>query len=471
MSDFLLPDLGEGLTEAELVRWLVAEGEVIAVDQAVAEVETAKAVVEVPSPYGGVVRTLHGAEGDVLAVGSPLISVDEVSDNETQTLAAETSASNNLVPDLTAAAYRAEEQAGSGNVLIGYGTKAPGSSARRLKRKASSAPTLNHETTPHGNSAPNNSGHDDDTQAKATSPGRMQRSPLVISPLVRKLAHDGGVDVAQLEGSGPSGLVLRKDVEAAIAARTSKEAASAPDSADWRGTRDPRSGLDVVSRTALTGMRKAVAAAMTRSRSDIPDATVWVDADVSNLVRLRAELKAAGASVPSLLSYIARFTVAGLVKFPELNSRIDGDAILAVHGVNLGLAMQTERGLVVPSVKNAHDLSTEALDREIRTLVESARAGRSTPDELSRGTFTLNNYGVFGVDGSAAIINYPEAAILGVGRIIQRPWVVAGELAVREVCELTLTFDHRVCDGGVAGGFLRFIADSLENPLSAISSM
>ncbi|WP_415856474.1 dihydrolipoamide acetyltransferase family protein, partial [Sinomonas sp. G460-2] len=225
------------------------------------------------------------------------------------------------------------------------------------------------------------------------------------------------------------------------------------------------------------GMRRAVAQAMSRSRSEIPEATVWVDADATELVELRAELKRRDPeNTPSLLAFIARFVVAGLAKFPELNSRIEtaadgGQEIVAFDGVNLGFAAQTDRGLVVPSIRGAHALSARRLDAELRRLTAVARDGKATPADLSGSTFTLNNYGVFGVDGSAAIINYPEAAILGVGRIVDRPWAVDGQLAVRKVVELTLVFDHRVCDGGTAGGFLRYVADAVEHPGSILADL
>jgi pyruvate dehydrogenase E2 component (dihydrolipoamide acetyltransferase) len=244
---------------------------------------------------------------------------------------------------------------------------------------------------------------------------------------------------------------------------------------------DSRTGLGITGRTAVRGVRKAAAANMTRSRSEIPEATVWVDVDATALVEMRAALKKSDPhNTPGLLAFIARFVTAGLKKFPELNTRIviTEDAaggqmqeILAFDGVNLGFAAQTDRGLMVPSVRNADRLSARELDAEIRRLTAVVREGKATPSDLGSGTFTLNNYGVFGVDGSAAIINHPEVGILGVGRIIDKPWVANGELAVRKVTELTLTFDHRVCDGRTAGGFLRYVADAVENPGSILADM
>ena len=323
---------------------------------------------------------------------------------------------------------------------------------------------------------------DDLTLLRTRVPGKLG---AVISPLVRRMAREHGVDLGDISGSGDSGLIMRRDVEAALrtaapAAAPEAEPAETPrptvaEPVESQG-RDARTGLAIAARTPVRGVRKAVAANMTRSRSEIPEATVWVDVDATALMELREGLKAGGAEAPGLLAFIARFVTAGLKKYPELNTRIEtaedgSQEIVGFDGINLGFAAQTERGLVVPSVRGAEKLSARELDAEIRRLTQVARDGKATPAELGSGTFTLNNYGVFGVDGSAAIINHPEVAILGVGRIIDKPWVVNGELAVRKVTELTLTFDHRVCDGGTAGGFLRFVADAIENPTSLLADI
>ena len=406
MPDFLLPDLGEGLTEGEIVTWLVSVGDEVSVDQPVVEVETAKAVVEVPCPYAGVVTATHGRAGESLAVGSVLLTVGAEGFQEPGV----------VVPEQ-----------GSGNVLIGYGTsEAP----RRKRRRARAA-------APAATSAP-----------EVTAAPVVTTRPGVISPLVRKLARDNGVDVGALTGSGPGGIVRRHDVEQEMARRVVPEKSTG-------GRRIP-----------LKGLRKTVADKLSTSRREIPEATVWVDVDATGFLAARAALKDVG-----LLALLARFTVLGLKKFPELNSRVEGDEIVVLDHVNLGFAAQTDRGLVVPVVKNAHDLTASELSAALADRTAAARAGELTPADLTGGTFTVNNYGVFGVDGSAAIINHPEAAILGMGRIIDRPWVVDGELAVRKVCELTLAFDHRVCDGGVAGGFLRYVADCVESPVSALSDL
>ncbi|WP_253951706.1 dihydrolipoamide acetyltransferase family protein [Paenarthrobacter sp. CM16] len=494
MQVFKLPDLGEGLTEAELVNWLVAVGDEIVVDQPIAEVETAKSMVEVPSPYAGTVAELHGEAGQTLDVGKPLISIARAGSSAGSPAAAApapagsvdpspVSSGLDVSPDVEAAAetYRTEEKAGSGNVLIGYGTPGGATGGRTRPRKASvgvvdSAVSV---AEPAAITEPVM----EPAVAGTRIPGKLS---AVISPLVRKMARDHGVSLDAIEGSGASGLIMRQDVEAAITAPAVPDSArvSAPASvaapvaasAD-AGAVDGRTGLSVSARTPVRGVRKAVAANMTRSRSEIPEATVWVDVDATALLEMRAELKKrAPHDTPGLLAFIARFVTAGLKKYPALNTRFETAAdgsqeIVGFEGINLGFAAQTDRGLVVPSVRNAHELSARELDAEIRRLTAVARDGKATPTELGSGTFTLNNYGVFGVDGSAAIINYPEVAMLGVGRIIDKPWVVNGELAVRKVTELTLAFDHRVCDGETAAGFLRYVADAIENPGGALADM
>ncbi|MBT2519643.1 dihydrolipoamide acetyltransferase family protein [Arthrobacter sp. ISL-28] len=522
---FLLPDLGEGLTEAELVNWLVSVGDEIHVDQPIAEVETAKSMVEVPSPYAGRVAELHGEPGQTLDVGKPLISVTpldtlgetrippvEPAVNETRLVEPVEAPVETKRVEAKAAAetYREEEKAGSGNVLIGYGTPGGHGQARRTRPRRSTFPSLGgpaplvEPAETKGPEAKFTTAADDRLLSRTRVPGKLG---AVISPLVRRMAKEHGVDLGHLQGSGESGLIMRRDVEAAINPLVEPvetkpswadepveaaikplvepvETASGPqvEPVETSGRPiDPRTGLSIASRTPVRGVRKAVAANMTRSRTEIPEATVWVDVDATALVEMRSALKKAQPhDTPGLLAFIARFVTAGLKKYPELNTRIvtaedtsggEQQEIVAFDGVNVGFAAQTDRGLVVPSVRRADKLSARELDSEIKRLTSVAREGKATPAELGGGTFTLNNYGVFGVDGSAAIINYPEVAILGVGRIIDKPWVVNGELAVRKVTELTLTFDHRVCDGGTAAGFLRYVADAIENPGSVLADM
>ncbi|MFC4785712.1 dihydrolipoamide acetyltransferase family protein [Nocardioides sp. MAHUQ-72] len=443
---FLLPDLGEGLTEAEIVRWLVAEGDVVAVDQAVVEVETAKSIVEVPSPYAGRVATLHAGEGQTLDVGKPLITV---------TAASEPSPTDDAPTPVEAGsvegeAYREEEKAGSGNVLIGYGTAA-GSGSGRRRRPRLAAPALPAVAS-----------------TSISTAATTARVPRVISPLVRRLAHENGVDLRSLEGTGLGGLIVRADVEAAI---SRPEPVSAP--ADRAAPTAPAAAVAGEHRIPLNGFRRTVSEALSRSRAEIPEATVWVDVDATALWELRESARTATSAGPGLMAYIARFVVAALRERPVLNARLDVERqeIVQLDAINLGLAVQTERGLVVPAVLGAERMTTARLDEAIRDLTGRAREGRATTEELTAGTFTLNNYGSFNVDGSAAIINHPQVAILGFGRIIDRPWVVDGELCVRKITQMSFVFDHRVCDGGTAAGFMRSVADAIENPASAIARL
>ncbi|MGQ4359796.1 dihydrolipoamide acetyltransferase family protein [Streptomyces sp. SAS_272] len=469
--EFKLPDLGEGLTEAEIVRWLVQVGDVVAVDQPVVEVETAKAMVEVPCPYGGVVTARFGEEGTELPVGAPLITV---------AVGAPASGDALGPADPPGRGGPAGASEGSGNVLVGYGTSEAPARRRRVRSvrpTPAAAPATTHgpseaatapAAVPHALSsgaAPAPVAVPVDADA-VRAPHRAPDGPVpVISPLVRRLARENGLDLRQLTGSGPQGLILRADVENALRAPAapvgSQAVRSLPDTVvtPAPGTADGR-------RIPLKGVRGAVADKLSRSRREIPDATCWVDADATELMRARAAMNAAGGPKISLLALLARICTAALVRFPELNASVDTAAreIVQFDHVHLGFAAQTERGLVVPVVRDAHARDAESLTAEFARLTEAGRAGRLTPADLTGGTFTLNNYGVFGVDGSTPIVNHPEAAMLGVGRIVPKPWVHEGELAVRQVVQLSLTFDHRVCDGGTAGGFLRHVADCVEQP-------
>ncbi|MFJ3667894.1 dihydrolipoamide acetyltransferase family protein [Streptomyces sp. NPDC090106] len=417
--EFRLPDLGEGLTEAEIVRWLVQVGDVVAVDQPVVEVETAKALVDVPCPYGGVVTARFGEEGSELPVGAPLITV------------------------AVGAPEPAAEPEGSGNVLVGYGT----SQAPARRRRVRSAPPGTNGTA----------------VAPVTVRQEAPEGPVaVISPLVRRLARQNGLDLRELTGSGPEGLIVRADVEYALRAGAAQDRTPAAVPAPVPAPASVAGGT----RIPLKGVRGAVADKLSRSRREIPDATCWVDADATELLRARTAMNAAGGPRIALIALLARVCTAALARFPELNSTVDTEAreIVRLDHVHLGFAAQTDRGLVVPVVRDAHTRGAESLTAEFARLTEAARTGGLTPAELTGGTFTLNNYGVFGVDGSTPIVNHPEAAMLGVGRIAAKPWVHEGELAVRQVVQLSLTFDHRVCDGGTAGGFLRYVADCVEQP-------
>ncbi|MFJ8189911.1 dihydrolipoamide acetyltransferase family protein [Streptomyces sp. NPDC096094] len=466
--EFKLPDLGEGLTEAEIVRWMVEVGDVVAVDQPVVEVETAKAMVEVPCPYGGVVTARFGEEGSELPVGAPLLTVavgEGAADlpardagtggAAVEPVRAEEPAAEAAKPgEAGAAKKRAGAAEGSGNVLVGYGTSEAPARRRRVRPDRQTSTVA----------------------ATGRMNGRVRTAdpvdgPVpVISPLVRRLARQNDLDLRELTGSGPEGLILRADVEYALRAAAAHGGRTAAREGQAETTRVPAPGSSAARsggvRTPLKGVRGAVADKLSRSRREIPDATCWVDADATELMRARTAMNAAGGPKISLVALLARICTAALARFPELNSTVDTEAreVVRFDHVHLGFAAQTDRGLVVPVVRDAHARDAESLTAEFARLTEAARDGRLTPGELTGGTFTLNNYGVFGVDGSTPIINHPEAAMLGVGRIVPKPWVYEGELAVRQVVQLSLTFDHRVCDGGTAGGFLRYVADCVEQP-------
>ncbi|GAA4623915.1 hypothetical protein GCM10023196_022040 [Actinoallomurus vinaceus] len=529
---FRLPDLGEGLTEAEITEWRVSPGDTVTVDQNVIEVETAKAAVDVPIPIAGTVARLYGGVGSVIGVGEPLIAVT-VEDRPAAPEPDATAPPPTAGPSARDERYREEERAGSGNVLVGYGTGTARRSRRRRAGRTGSVPprratgpvpgprvsvvsgqvpaappsaaagpvpSSRTSSVPPASTAagpvpssrtssvpPASTAAGPVLEAPVTTPGgpapaasapvtaARAEAPRVISPVVRQLARTHTIDIAALTPSGPGGVVLRRDVDAAIAAITSGTApaatvrsASAPGLAVAPETPErPAPDQEAPVRVPLRGVRRTVAEKLSRSRREIPDASTWVDVDATPLVELKADLdRALPDARIGLLALFARICVAGLRRFPELNSYVDTERqeIVQVPQVHLGFAAQTDRGLVVPVVRDAHRLTLAELAARLRERTEDARAGRLGPQDLTGGTFTLNNYGVFGVDGSTPIINHPEAAMLGVGRIIDRPWGYEGEIRLRKVTQLSFTFDHRVCDGGVAGGFLRFIADCVERP-------
>jgi 2-oxoisovalerate dehydrogenase E2 component (dihydrolipoyl transacylase) len=475
MPAFLLPDLGEGLTEAEIVTWRVQAGDVVTVDQTVVEVETAKAVVEVPVPFAGRVTALHGEPGDVLAVGAPLITVAGT-DTEPDTAPAQGVTTTHPAaafaePGVATPEPAASHDGESGNVLIGYGTS---SDRRRRRARGSPAVSAPRAAGPVAASPAAGSPAAGSTGAAGAGQPPPPGTPVaVVSPLVRRLAREAGVDVTVIRGSGRDGLITRYDVDLAIDARRGEAQPAAPDISPEPGPAMAPEGAPAgLARIPIRGVRKAVADKLSRSRREIPEATVWVDVDATELISLRATLNADGSAPRiSLLALLSRYAILGLRRYPELNARVEGDEIVMGPAVHLGFAAQTDRGLMVPVVADAHACTLEQLSARLAERTQQARDGKLGPGELTGGTFTINNYGVFGVDGSAAIINHPEVAILGIGRIIERPWVVGGQIAARQMTQLTLAFDHRVCDGATAGGFLRFVADCVESPARAVRHM
>lgn len=478
--EFRLPDVGEGLTEADIVSWLVAVGDTVAVNQNIVEIETAKSLVELPSPYAGVVAELLVASGDTVEVGTPIIRFETADDGAASGGAAPGAGSG--VSDQAGQAGSAggedsgkSEDEGSGSVLVGYGTQK--AATRRRPRKsaapagqaapAAPAPAVP-ALTPAAAAAPARTAAPA-TPAAATS-GEHPLHPIVLAkPPVRKLAKDLGVDLTRVVGTGPGGIVTRADVEAAAEA-------SAPEHLVQRAD-DDRPWLDggTVSadgrqtRVAVRSVRARTAEAMVASAFTAPHVTVFVTVDVTRSMklveRLRADREFADVKVTPLL-IAAKALILAIRRRPMVSASWDDDSqeIVYKHYINLGIAASTARGLIVPNIKDAHRLSMHELAVEIANLTTTARAGRATPRDMSDGTVTITNVGVFGIDTGTPILNPGESAILAFGAITQRPWVHKGKIKPRWVTQLALSVDHRLIDGELACRVLNDVASVMENP-------
>jgi 2-oxoisovalerate dehydrogenase E2 component (dihydrolipoyl transacylase) len=484
LKEFKLPDVGEGLTEADIVRWHVQPGDQITVNQIIVEIETAKAVVELPSPYEGVVADLLVPEGATADVGTPIISVNvggsagapAVSVEAVPAEAAEQrviSQDEDLVPALPvegasepgmigSPAPKAERQA----VLVGYGVKL-GTTTRRT-RKASAGTARPAPVAAVPVAAPE--APPPPAQPSAAQP-HSNGARALAKPPVRKMAKDLGVDLGVLIGSGPGGSITRDDVQQAAAvagtpaapvlARAVPAAASAA-----AGVREER--------IAIRGVRKHTAAAMTTSAFTAPHVTEFLQIDITETMNATARLRGlpdfADVRVSPLL-LVAKALLVAAARHPMINSSWDEAAqeIVVKHYVNLGIAATTDRGLVVPNVKDAHALSLPDLARALGALAETARAGKATPADLSGGTISITNVGIFGVDTGTPILPVGEAAILAFGQVKDAPWVVEGELAVRKVCTLALSFDHRLVDGDLGSAVLRDVGAMLTDPLRMLA--
>ncbi|MEV4292964.1 dihydrolipoamide acetyltransferase family protein [Nonomuraea bangladeshensis] len=488
--EFRLPDVGEGLTEAEIVRWHVQPGDEVKVNQIVVEIETAKSIVELPIPWDGVVSGLLADEGRTVEVGRPIIAVDTTEEPGEAGSAGQVKAlADDLVPKPPAEgavepgahgspAPKEERQA----VLVGYGVKT--GATRRRPRKPAAATTDGPPPEAAAPEAP--AAGAPATEAPATgapaaeapaapipaapvaNPRRVEVAPVPVheapgpitvlaKPPVRKLAKDLGVDLTTVTGTGPQGSITRDDVHAAAAAaQAPQQAPAAP------GQREER--------VPVKGVRKMMAQAMVASAYTAPHVTEFLQIDATGTMeavrRLRALPDFAEVKVSPLL-LVAKAVLTAARRHPMINSSWDEQAqeIVVKHYVNLGIAAATPRGLVVPNIKDAHALSLPDLARSLAELTETARAGRTQPAEMAGGTITITNVGVFGVDTGTPIINPGEAAILAFGQVRDLPWVVDGELAVRKVTTLSLSFDHRIVDGELGSRFLRDVGDMLEDPL------
>ena len=448
-QSFDLPDLGEGLADAEILRWHVAVGDTVALNQVIAEVETAKAAVELPSPYAGRVLALLVAEGDTVNVGTTIIR-----------FAVDTPATAS--PAAQAAPAEAEERV---PVLVGYGATS-GTTSRRGLRRNGSAPSAfvrpQASPGPAGPSAPARPGPASTRPGPAGTghgPAALSTSPIIplAKPLVRKLARELDVDLTTVTGSGTGGIITRQDVLEHSETR-SEAAGPAP--------LEPTTSPPREERIPIRGVRKATAAAMVTSAYTAPHVTEFITVDVSATMDLLTRLKGSafldGVKL-TILPFVATALIQALRKHPDLNSSWDEAAqeIVLKHYVNLGIATATPRGLLVPNLKDADRLGLIELARALNALAVTAREGRCRTADLTGGTISISNVGMFGVDSGTPILNPGEAAILCLGAVRQQPWVHQGELAVRWVTTLSLSFDHRLVDGEQGSRFLADIAATL----------
>ncbi|MET7499786.1 dihydrolipoamide acetyltransferase family protein [Streptomyces microflavus] len=455
--EFKMPDVGEGLTEAEILKWFVQPGDTVTDGQVVCEVETAKAAVELPIPFDGVVHELRFAEGTTVDVGEVIITVDVAPGSEDAPAPAAAAPAQEPVE-----VAPAEEPKGRTPVLVGYGVAE--SSTKRRPRKgaapeaAAVAAAVQAELNGHGSAAP---------VADAPPVGR----PLAKPP-VRKLAKDLGIDLATVVPTGKDGIITREDVHAAAAP------AVAPGVAEPVAVSVPETPATVGSaretRIPVKGVRKAIAQAMVGSAFTAPHVTEFVTVDVTRTMKLVAELKEdkemAGVRVNPLL-IIAKALLVAIKRNPEVNAAWDeaNQEIVQKHYVNLGIAAATPRGLIVPNIKDAHDKNLPQLAAALGELVATARDGKTSPAAMAGGTVTITNVGVFGVDTGTPILNPGESAILAVGAIKLQPWVHKGKVKPRQVTTLALSFDHRLVDGELGSKVLADVAAILEQPKRLIT--
>ncbi|MGQ0467518.1 MAG: dihydrolipoamide acetyltransferase family protein [Sporichthyaceae bacterium] len=479
-KQFKLPDVGEGLTDGEILKWFVSVGDKVTVNQTIVEIETAKAAVELPCPFEGEVVELLAAVGDVVDVGVPIITVETEPGAAPAPVAAAPAAAE---PEIAAGLIGGEAPGGRTAILVGYGPRT--TSAKRRPRRSphdggahQHVPAAREEVEPGG---PLGSEATKPTRHGGLEAGRLieaREAPyageavpahtipleetaakisVLAKPPVRKMARDMGVDLRTVVPSGPGGTITRADVAAA---------ASAPVPAGH--DEDPR-----VERVAVRGVRKMTAQAMVSSAFTAPHVTEFLTIDATRTIefveRLRAHKAMAGLKVSPLL-IVAKAMCLAARRTPEVNATFDAGSgeIVYKHFVNLGIAAATPRGLLVPNIKDADDLSLPQLAAAIGELTATAREGKTSPADMSGGTITVTNVGVFGVDAGTPIINPGESAILAFGAIRPMPWVVDGVVVPREVTTLSLSFDHRVVDGEAGSRFLVDVASVLEDPAAAL---
>jgi len=459
ISEFPLPDVGEGLTEAEIVSWRVKPGDIITINQVIVEIETAKSLVELPSPFAGTVESLLVDEGQTVEVGTPLIAVrsadapaSPVADPGTVAGHAATAATHAAVQsadqgvaDTEASIDRAAEGEKSGAVLVGYGAKSHVASRRTRSATVTPAALMTVSASAPLAATP---------RVEAVSVA--DSSPVIAKPPIRKLAKDLDVDLSGVTPTGLAGEVTRDDV-----IRHAEQASV------FRNIQTPEWPPAREDRIPVKGVRKAIATAMVKSAFTAPHVSVFVDVDASRTMEFVKRLKAspdfAGIKVSPLL-IMAKAMIWAVRRNPTVNSTWTDDEIIVHHFVNFGIAAATPRGLVVPNIKNAQDLGLRELAQSIEAITLTARDGKLQPADMAEGTITITNIGVFGMDTGTPILNPGEVAIVALGTIKQKPWVVDGEVRPRFVTTLGASFDHRVVDGDVASRFLADVASVIEEP-------
>jgi 2-oxoisovalerate dehydrogenase E2 component (dihydrolipoyl transacylase) len=467
LKEFKLPDVGEGLTEADIVAWHVKPGDQVEVNQIIVEIETAKAVVELPSPWDGTVARLLVDEGQTVDVGVPIIAVEVAG------------AGAPVVPAPPDQPQPGQSQPGQPQpdkpqrqaVLVGYGVK-EASTTRRARRTVPVA-ALSEDLVPE---IPAPETPAPEIPRRSAPAAEVLAAPRALAkPPVRRLAKDLGISLSRLTGTGPDGSITRDDVQRAAAGDTTARSAQG---VSGNGTRtSPRPAApsrDREERVAVRGVRKHMAAAMVASAFTAPHVTEFLQVDVSQTMaavrRVRGLPEYAEVRVSPLL-FVARALLAAVARHPMINSSWDGDAeeIVVKHYVNLGIAVAAERGLIVPNIKDADALPLPELARSLQGLAETGRAGKATPADLAGGTITITNVGVFGVDAGTPILTPGETAILAFGQVKDTPWVVDGQLTVRQACTLSLSFDHRIVDGALGSAVLRDIGAMLEDPIRILA--
>ena len=434
--DFPLPDVGEGLTEAEIVQWRVKVGDTVAINDVLVEIETAKSLVELPSPFAGVIVALLAGEGDTVPVGKAIIQVDSESG---------VPAPLHPVPEATIVATPAAKGPPVAEpVLVGYG-----SSGHVVSRRGS-------RTAPKSVAAQPAPTESTSTPAAPIVYPPAGASPVLAKPPIRKLAKELGVDLSKVPATGSNGEVTREDVIRQSEVTTVFRNVETP---EWPTEREEY--------IPVKGVRKAIASAMVRSKFEAPHVSVFVDVDATRTMEFVKRLKASpdfqGIRVSPLL-IMARAVIWAVQRNPTVNSSWTDKDIIVHHYVNLGIAAATPRGLIVPNVKEAHTLNMKQLAIGLEDLTITARDGKTTPEGMSNGTITITNLGSFGVDTGTPIINPGEVSIVALGTIKHKPWVVDGQVEVRYVTTIGASFDHRVVDGDVASRFLADIASIIEEP-------